>query len=45
MIVFTGAKEHANVMHNAGAIAAMRAFCVRGSPVCALSLSFLPGAL
>ena len=43
MVVFTGAKEHANVMHNADAIAAMRACCVRGSPVSALSL-LLPGA-
>jgi len=36
---FTGAKEHANVMHNADAIAAMRACCVLSSPISALSLS------
>ena len=44
MIVFTDAKEHAIVMHNADAIAAMRACGVRGL-LFLLYLSFLPGAL
>ena len=44
MIVSRAPKNTHDAMHDASAIANLRACCVRGSAVSALSLSFLPGA-